>query len=289
MSKNNIFSQMSTQFDNYDGSGWRYVNIVDNVSGFIYANPEGVTFAQHIKNFIEPYAGAHYYAQGFYTTSYQTASMTVNLSEVEIDRKNNRNGYICLGFVSGGSTYQHADIGLGCTNNKVENGVNRGEWRAYAWGTGIEWEWEFGENYLFHYTDTVRVKITITTANSKHKITCDFYAGNSTTEVQAARCWFEKPVGQIFLAQNGQPIVRFVRFMSLVPVIGGTDSADNSYLKGVIRNLKLNDATWDYTKIQHAWSVQDDNINDLKLSILGNTSIATNADSIHIYHDTSVH
>lgn len=194
-----------------------------------------------------------------------------------------------MGFVSGGSLYQHADIGLGCSNNKIENGVNRGEWRAYAWGTGIVWEWDFGKDYLFHYTDTVRVEISITASNGNHKITCDFYASNATTEVQAARCWFEKPVGQIFPVENGMPKVRFVRFMSLVPLIGEPDSMDTSYLKATIRNLKLNAATWDYTKIQYAWSVQDDNINDLKISILGNTSIATNVDSIHIYHDTEVH
>lgn len=87
MSINNILDQMSTQFDETKGSGWRYTNLIDSVNGFIYANPTNVKFKDHIKNFIEPYAGAHYYAQGFDSTTYQTASMTVNLSEVEIDRK----------------------------------------------------------------------------------------------------------------------------------------------------------------------------------------------------------
>ncbi len=88
-------SQYSQEFDNKDGSGWPYCNLVANVNGFIYANPKGITFGNHIKNFIEPCAGAHYYAQGYFTNNYQSASMTVNLSEVEIDRKDKRNGYIC--------------------------------------------------------------------------------------------------------------------------------------------------------------------------------------------------
>ncbi len=296
MSTNNILSQMSTEFDEIKESGWRYTNLIDRVNGFIYANPIDVKFKDHIKTFIEPYAGAHYYAQGFDTTTYQSASMTVNLSEVEIDRKNARNGFICLGIVTGGSKYKHADIGLACSNNKVENGVNRGEWRAYTWGSwtdnngdkhDIEWDWDFGYNYLFHYTDTVRVNITISITGGMHKIKCDFYAGNSTTEVQAASCSFITSPGEMFPVEGGQPKVRFVRFISLVPL--NSDNRDYSYLKGTIRNLKLNGATWDYTKIQYAWSVQDDNINDIKISILGNTSIATNVDSIHIYHDTEVH
>ncbi len=203
-----------------------------------------------------------------------------------------------LGIVTEGSTYKHADIGLGCTKNKMENGVNRGEWRAYAWGSykvgnnlyNIDWNWDFGENYLFHYTDTVRVDVTISVSSGIHRIQCDFYAFNT----HAARCYFETVAGQMFSVVNNLPMVRFVRFMSLVPIetleeLGTKDDLDYSFLKGAIRNLKLGNVTWDVSKIQHAWSVQTENISDLKLSVLNATSIGTDADSIHIYHDTQTH
>ena len=222
MSTNYTISQYDTKYDNITGSGWRYSPLIPgtSINGFIYANPTDVTFAAHIKNFIEPCAGAHYYAQGFFNSNYRSASMTVNLNEVEIYRASNkRNGYICLGFVSNGSLYRHSDIGLGCTEDYTVGNYKRGKWKAFVWGSSttggdVPWVWTYGQNYEFHYTDTVRIEMVITVNGNTHRADCNFYANNN----QVANCYINTTAGQMFDVDSGGPKVRFVRFMSLVPI-----------------------------------------------------------------------
>lgn len=290
MSINYTISNYVTTYDNTKCSGWSFTPLITGtqLGGFVYANPTNVTFAAHIKNFIEPCAGAHYYAQAPFCSNYQSASMTVNLSEVQVNRANGkRNAYICLGFVSEGSTFRHADIGLQYAGN------NR--WEVFAWGqnvsktSDIPWTWSKGQGLAFTNGETVKVDIAISKSGNNHILSCDFYVGSTLK----ASCTTSHAVGQMFDEDSGGPRVRFVRFMSLVPNNltnpGAYDDADGSYLNGRIRNLKLGGATWDYSKIQYAWSIQEANITDLKLSILNATSIGTDADSINILHNVQTH
>ncbi len=302
MSTNYTITQYDTRYDNVTGSGWRYSPLIPgtNVNGFIFANPTNVTFAAHIKNFIEPCAGAHYYAQTDYPSGYVVASMTVNLNEVEVYRGNSsiRNGYICLGIVTNGNQYKNADIGLRCMTDYTYGDKKIGKWTPYAWGpdyynqnSDINFTWTTGSmNQTFTDLSTVKVTIEISVVGGGHKMECSFYEGNTLV----AKCHVITSVNQMFDVTGSVPNVRFVRFMSLVPIetreeAGTKDNADGSYLKGAIRNLKLGNTTWDVNKIKFAWSVQDNNIVDLKLSNLNTTSIGTDADSIYLIHNVQTH
>ena len=43
------------------------------------------TFSDHIRGFVEPNAGAHYYVQSANSTNFSGAKLTVNLSNVTVD------------------------------------------------------------------------------------------------------------------------------------------------------------------------------------------------------------
>ena len=90
---------------------------------------------------------------------------------------------------------------------------------------------------------------------------------------------------------GGKPVVRFYRFMSLVPLdeTGKTDVADQSGLSATIDTLKLGTATWDAAKIQHAYASQIENVKSLMVSTLTPECISANQDYCYIFHDTPTH
>lgn len=69
--------------------------------------------------------------------------------------------------------------------------------------------------------------------------------------------------GSYFVTDHDKAYIRFTRFMSLVPNnvncttdVDCTDYADNSSLKGIMRDCKIDGQAWDSSKIAFAWSVQ---------------------------------
>jgi hypothetical protein len=102
---------------------------------------------------------------------------------------------------------------------------------------------------------------------------------------------FNAPKGTMHSRSGGKPVVRFYRFMSLVPLKGDgeNDVADKSALSAGMDSLKLGTAVWDATKIQHSYASQIENVKKLSVSTLTSSSVGTNADYCHIYHDTPTH
>lgn len=97
-----------------------------------------------------------------------------------------------------------------------------------------------------------------------------------------------------FIRGKIEPNVRFYRFMSLIRRVannydGTVDDADRSALSAVIDNLKLGTTDWTADKVQHAYSVQYQNIPDLRISNIRSSTIGSNADYAHIYHTVPTH
>lgn len=70
------------------------------------------TFSDHIRGFVEPNAGAHYYVQSANSTNFSGAKLTVNLNNVTVDTKNNRNAYIAISMIASGTRLGNCDIGF---------------------------------------------------------------------------------------------------------------------------------------------------------------------------------
>ncbi len=113
------------------------------------------------------------------------------------------------------------------------------------------------------------------------------YVSSSSSSVQ----------GKFFYYQNGEPCLRFMRFMSFVPKANTNlpedDMRDYSSLNAAMYNLKINGAPWSGELIEYAWSVQGTNINSLELG--GVTENGSNdpdkgiCDSIVINHQYDIH
>ncbi|HBR31708.1 MAG TPA: hypothetical protein DD733_06455 [Clostridiales bacterium] len=81
-------------------------------------------------------------------------------------------------------------------------------------------------------------------------------------------------------------MLRFTRFMSMVPRSGklSDDDADETYLFGVMRDLRLDGTNWTEDRLDYAWSVQGANILDLQISGLGGNPLGDDVDYINLVH-----
>ena len=138
-------------------------------------------------------------------------------------------------------------------------------------------------------TDPVTIKVEAGTTS-----TLDFVRAEFTYQGKTGSVAFDVPKGQMHVLSGGKPEVRFYRFMSLIPRIERSgnsvdDDADRSALSAVIDNLKLGTTDWTADKVQHAYSVQYQNIPDLRISNIRSSTIGSNADYAHIYHTVQTH
>lgn len=253
------------------------------------------TYAEHIKGCIEPDAGAHYYARGPFLSSYRTATATIKMSEVQINPEK-RNGYLCLALVSTGSQMTQLDFGLGYIHNASTPG-----WYPYVWSAGataVSKPGFYGSGTQQLIPNDAEVNLTLTVSkDSINNITYDIvtctlqYGGTTCTAIYSATA------GAFFNSTYTNPLVRFVRFMSLVPLSSSTtsyDDADGSYLNGTFRNLALTNHsgsayTWNSSLLDYAWSVQGANISKLQISDLTSNDIGSNSDTCNIIHRYSLH
>lgn len=276
-------SQYSSACDNVTTGP--YTNLVGSVGGYIYKNAAGQTFKDHIKGCIEVNAGAHYYVQSDYEC-HTSASTRIDLSKVSINPQS-RNGFISLSMVMGGSKANQCDVGLGYMN---------GSWRPTKWCKDVQNSTSsntvgltpaasgtFGlDQPLSNQKAIVDVTITVSATASTEKIVGSFKVGSA----EVARVTYTGAAGDFFVYHwsKKKPLVRFVRFMSLVPLSKSQDDRDYSTLEGTISNLKLDGNTWDASGIEYAWSVQGANIESLKISTISPSSVGSNADYIKINH-----
>lgn len=287
--------------DKYDDiTKGKYV-IAADIDGYIYKSYETalgreVGLKDHIKCMIEANAGAHYYAQNSYTEKYSRIKTLVDLKKLRINRRDKdgkpcRNAYICLGYVSGGKLW-HIDTGL-CNNQEKDT------WAAFFcdFGLGVPKEVSFKDIAEFNtdnypnarYFET-GVDISCCT-DEKDVVKCFYRFLDDDRKVLGeitATC--ERNAGDVFTRQNGRPLVRFVRFMSLIPRTGlaEDDNADDTYLDAVMEELEIDGKPWTDEYLDYVWSVQEANITNLQISNLSNNPIGKDVDAISIVHRVQV-
>ena len=270
---------------------------IDKVGGYIYRSRESiygydVPLKDHIKCMLELCAGAHYYAQSVYSDLYSESSTLIDLRELKIRRRNERNqpcrnAYLCLGYVSGGK-YWHMDTGL--ANNSEED-----YWSAFAWGSHYEQPDNYSnedlnafntKNYpnARYFRNTFRVGGT----DESDSVTCIYeFLDENKNVIAFIAPEFKRGHGEIFTrGENSRPMLRFTRFMSMVPRSGklSDDDADETYLFGVMRDLRLDGTNWTEDRLDYAWSVQGANILDLQISGLGGNPLGDDVDYINLVH-----
>ena len=264
-----------------------------------------VKFGDHISSFVEPYVGAHYYAQTSYANTYSQASMTVNLSDISVSGFKNgrrvRNAFICFAVKTEGSKLRQCDIGLGngiftdeYTGRVSADTQNR--WTAFAWANNNKPSAATSYNGPTFATAT-KVDITVSLRNSggNDYIEGKFVFKNSSNAVVGnSSVTYTGKTGELFLMSGGKPVLRFIRFMSHCPYPGGTageknDDADGTFLRAKMTNLKLDNTVWDKTKLDYVWSVQTANIRNLEISDLTWSPLGRDIDYINLVHDTQLH
>ncbi len=282
---------------NYDGVTSGGFVVSGNVDGYIYKSYESllgreVGFGEHIKCMVEDRAGAHYYAHGPYTNMFSRAKALVDLRELKINRRGRggapcRNAYLCLGFISGGRLW-HIDTGL-CNNQEKD------VWAAFlcdfGLGTlkGLTYKDIAGFN-TDNYKNAVyfETELNIGLCDEKSDIVeCVYrFLSEDKSVIGEITAVLENKAGEVFVRENGRPLARFVRFISLVPRTGKgeDDIPDSTFLKGSFENLEIDGLPWSEDKLDYVWSVQAANIKSIGVSRLGGGK-SEDSDFISLCHE----
>ncbi len=305
--------KIGTTGNYYNFAGFREENgnIVEyetNACGYVYKNSQD--FSKHIKWCVEPYGGAHYYLRSNYSNAHKIVSAMVDLDAVSVDCKNSRNAYISLGIIATGTKMQQCDFGL----------ENDGEdWMVATWSKNYNQEnGESGHNEFEPALPTLQTTKFTGVVNMTLEVKTGVKAGESQEQYiivgtitpengnPVALTYYSNDYvsnssssikGKFFDYQNGEPCLRFMRFMSLVPKANTNlpedDVRDYTSLNAAMYNLTINGDPWSGNLIEYAWSVQGANIVDLKLGgVTENGSNDPNkgiCDSIAINHQYNIH
>lgn len=262
------------------------------------------TFDKFVRGRVNPNLGGYYYAYAYQNDGYVEASGRIPLTQCSVLNLNGkRRALVCLGVLCNGSLYRYFDVGL----------ANDGDgWYPMVYGVNVYKYDEASKSYVFngdiqyHPTTTgLKVKThknesgTILPSNGTVSIKLeagvyperDYVRITYTCGSLTGTLAFNAPKGTMHSRSGGKPVVRFYRFMSLIPREGDgeNDVADKSALSAGMDSLKLGTAVWDAAKIQHSYASQIENVKKLSVSTLTSSSIGTNADYCHIYHDTPTH
>lgn len=286
-----------------------------NIGAYLYKSVYGSTkhtYAQHIKGCIEPDAGAHYYVQSAYSTAFAKATAVVDLSKVSVTPKD-RNAFISLSLSTGNMPQmRQCDFGLGYYHSPDE--AKEG-WYPSSWSRDYLKSGPINIVPVSDATNGVHVsssKGTRIAADAKVKIELivkkeggqDIVIGNlynlNGDGNPFACIKYTGTYGSFFSTAYSKPLVRFVRFMSLVPKNTETvsvDDRDYSRLSGTMSDLTLYSSAaatagtaWNKDYIEYAWSVQGANIEKLQISDLtANDTGTKNADVCSIYHRYDLH
>lgn len=177
-----------------------------------------------------------------------------------MDTKGLRNAYIALNVFSTCST----DL---CIANEGSG------WHVYCQCPGGFSA--LNDDTIYPNASRVDVSATISIQNNNDNIYCTFNFYNSSNQLLGTEIYDRSaPKGTVYANTGGttpKPIVRFTRFMSLIPKHGQLDNADQSYMTNArLTNLKLwngsTSYTWDMSKLDYVWSMQGANITSLSIS-----------------------
>lgn len=260
-----------TPANDFTGAGSTYDTTYPAFGVTAYKNYESMLgrnmlLSEHIDPCVEMFAGAHYYAQGQYTSTYKKAEITVNFSDVAVDTKvGKRNGYISLNIVGIGV----CDMGI--QGKTSATGVTT--WKAFGYSHTLAQSTVLQDVEQFSQSELSSVKIVICPVREgSGDVVHGYYTWTKLSgEIITESISLTGTVGQLFGWQNEKPLVRFTRFMSLVPTGGSTitaDTNDNSSFTGKITAPKLytTDTTyvnWGIARMDYVWSVQGWNINTM--------------------------
>lgn len=272
--------------------------IAARVDGHVYKSYDGagrraVPLKDHIKCMIEANAGAHYYAHGPYTDQFSRVSTRIDLKKLKLRRRDAqgrpcRNAYFCLGYISGGKLW-HIDTGL--ANNQEKD-----TWSAFLcdFGLGAPEEVTFQEIARFNtgnypaaaYFET---GVDVGACTEKSDVVRCFYRflDENLKNIGEITATMTRPAGDVFVRVNQKPLLRFVRFISLVPRTGKPegDDADGTFLEGALENLMIDENVWTEDNLDYVWSVQASNISKLKVSGLGDSACKDGVDFLSLSHD----
>ena len=141
-----------------------------------------------------------------------------------------------------------------------------------------------------YLTGTVTIEASVEKKNGRDYVNARFLKNGSVV----ASATLYDPAGDYFSKNSTKPLLRWVRFVSLVPKDDKTgDWNDKSFLNVDLTNLKLvqasngADVTWGNSNahVEYAWSLQGANISSLKISNItpGGTAGKDHVEIIHRY------
>lgn len=277
-------------------------------------------YTGHIRGFMEPNAGAHYYIESEYGTRYQKMSCIVDLSKVKVYTKNNkRHAFISFTMVTEGNKLHMADIGLANFTGSASDWfitshaptVSTSEEFVMASGS-----YGYGEGKKIPTNTKVKMEYFVERTSTKDRVTGRFL--DASTNQEFAKIVYEGNVGDLFISGTTTPRWRCKRFMSLVPIyntvpanpdaaaLDGFDVADGTYLEATMEDLRLytsatatsgtvwGDGTGSNSlnkgDVCYAWLVQTNNIPAVNLMMFsGSGTSLTCKDYISIKHATETH
>lgn len=269
-----------------------------------------------LRSFVEPNAGAHYYAYSPFGATYSKASIQIPLSEatvsglsykIENNRAINRRACISMGLLR-----DEANVSV---KGAFDIGIVRDAKRGGGWYPKCSIPTNSAltvtlENVVISDTESCiylsstgtlvieySVGCTGTTSSSKESLKCIFKVDGAKVASLEATCLR----GKMFTypsATATTPNVSFVRFMSLIPLSnnGATDDADKTALSAALHDVSLyttsgTKVVWDASKIQHAWVMQKNNAPRVCISNIrsGTETIGAAYDYANLYHQYQTH
>ena len=253
---------------------------------WVYLNGRWVDYEvqKGVAGTIESHAGAHYYTQSPHTTRYNSAMGVADIKNTWIDYGvySNRVAYISLGTLSQMTETTGEAVDFGIRNDG--NG-----WHVYYYTHGnydvdfytgrdedhpdLPPAQYFPHDELDHVYMNVSARIEVDYddyGNPEYKDVLDgyFVFVKKDGEQVPVSVTIRRPKGTLFASSwNNKPLLRFVRFMSLVPK-DGLDRLDWSFLQATMKSLQLYDSVdhcykvWDFNSdlVQNCWTVQNNNI-----------------------------
>ncbi|MCD7947835.1 MAG: hypothetical protein LUG13_06020 [Oscillospiraceae bacterium] len=265
-----------TPATNFQGAGTTEDSTYSNFGLTVYKNYEtqlnrDMYLNEHITSMVEMANGAHYYAHGAYCANYTKAEATVDLSKITVDTKGRRVACISLSMMG---AYGTCDMGI----EKID-----GDWFGMCYSKAAG---QAKSNAPVSGAATVTITLAPTKSNGQDVITGTYVWKNSAgtticTESLTVSC----AENTLFTMSGSVPLVRFMRFMSLIlrdeiEKTPSNDYADGSKLTGGnFSSPKLYKAdgssvVWNKALMDYIWSVQGWNISALSVDTADSFSCA---------------
>ncbi len=256
-----------TPATNFQGAGTTEDSTYSNFGLTVYKNYEtqlnrDMYLNEHITSMVEMANGAHYYAHGAYCANYTKAEATVDLSKITVDTKGRRVACISLSMMG---AYGTCDMGI----EKID-----GDWFGMCYSKAAG---QAKSNAPVSGAATVTITLTPTRSNGQDVITGTYVWKNSAGgEILTEPLTISCAENTLFTMSGSVPLVRFMRFMSLIlrdeiEKTPSNDYADGSKLTGGnFSSPKLYKAdgssvVWNKALMDYIWSVQGWNISALSV------------------------